>query len=483
MTFAPGAGVRPLVRSFTSVFAVAVLLAMLALPAAADAGPVRLSTPSVSPSSGSTATPFTFTVLYRHRAGSPPASVRVLVDGVAHSMVAGGDRWKRGVTYSVTTKLPAGRHTIVFVAVDPDGVQDKLAGGEVRVRPPSVPGANSTPAPRGTAAPKPMATPKPPPAAVVDPTEPTDPSPDGAGPDGADPDDPRFDPTTTGVGGAGMGGGGSEPGSGNSGSGDPGPGDPGTGNPGSGDPDDRGSGEINAGLPGNWGDLTRYLAALGLDPADSALFRLVPVMIWTTGGVALLMAFGFFGKRRRDGEPPEPDEVLSAHAARGTGEAATAALVPDAATPPTPLDLEMAMPRWRRPSLLQARKADPLRDDDRPASLTFDDAAVAPIAGYERRLIRYMVVQLLDTPDEFRGTEIGALAQGDEVQLLERSGTYWRVFCPDGSEGWIHRMTLGDVVGEQPAPSARDTWATSSVQDDDVDQDVLVAFMTARGRA
>jgi hypothetical protein len=457
---------RPLVRSFTTVFAVGVLLAVLALPAAADAGPVRLSTPSVSPSGGSTTTPFTFTVLYRHRAGSPPASVRVLVDGVAHSMVAGaGDRWKRGVTFSVTTKLPAGRHTILFVAVDPDGVQDTLAGGEVHVAPPPS-GPGSTPAPRGTAAPKPLATPRPAPAVV-----PT-PAPD-ASPDGTNPDDTGSEPTTTGVGG-----GGSEPGSGN-----PGSGNPASGKPGSANPDGRGSGEVNAGLPSNWGDLTRYLAALGLDPGNSPYMRLVPVMIWTTGGVALLMAFGFFGKRRRDGEPPEPDEVLSAHAARGTGEAATAALVPDGAAPPSPIDLEMSMPRWRRPSLLQARKADPLRDADRPASLTFDHAAVAPIAGYERRLIRYMVVQLLDTPDEFRGTEIGSLAQGDEVQLLERSGTYWRVFCPDGSEGWIHRMTLGDVVGEPPAPSASDTWATSSVQDDDVDQDVLVAFMTARGRA
>ena len=475
MTFAPRAGLRPLGRSFTSVIAVAVLLAMLALPAAADAGPVRLSAPSVSPSGGTTATPFTFTVFYRHRAGSPPASVRVLVDGVAHAMVAGGsDRWKRGVTFSVTTALPAGRHTIVFVAIDPDGVEDRLAWGEVHVaRPPSAPKPASTPAPRQTAA-APRTTPAPSPVAVVDPAASPDPSPDAAGPDGNNPDDPRSaPPTTTGVGGAGQAGGPD--------SGGPDSGGPGSANPGS--PDGRDPGEVTAGLPASWGDLTRYLAALGLDPASSGLFRLVPVMIWTTGGVALLMAFGFFGKRRRDGEPPEPDEVLSAHAARGTGEAATAALVPDDATSPTPLDLEMAMPRWRRPSLLQARKADPLRDEERPARLSFDHAAVAPIAGYERRLIRYMVVQLLDTPDEFRGTEIGALAQGDEVQLLERSGTYWRVFCPDGSEGWIHRMTLGDVVGEPPAPSARDTWATSSVQDDEVDQDVLVAFMTSRGRA
>ncbi|MEX2011798.1 MAG: hypothetical protein WEF51_06150 [Chloroflexota bacterium] len=465
MTFAPRAGLRPLARSFTSVIAVAVLLATLALPAAA-AGPVKLSSPSVSPSGGTTATPFTFTVTYRHRAGSPPANLRLVVEGIAHPMVAsGGDGWKRGVTFSVTTTLPAGRHTVRFVAVDPDGNEGTIAGGEVRVaRPSTGPQPASTPVPRRTPAPQPRTTPAPP--AVVDPNVVPDPSSDGAGPNGGDPDDLGSEPPTTGVGGAGQGGGGANP-----------------GDPGSGNPDGRGSGEVTAGLPGSWGDLTRYLAALGLDPAGSPFLRLVPVMIWTTGGVALLMAFGFFGKRRRDGEPPEPDEVLSAHAARGTGEAATAALVPDGAAPPNPIDLEMAMPRWRRPSLLQARKADPLRDGERPARLSFDHAAVAPIAGYERRLIRYMVVQLLDTPDEFRGAEIGALAQGDEVQLLERSGTYWRVFCPDGSEGWIHRMTLGDVVGEPPAPSARDTWATSSVQAEEVDQDVLVAFMTARGRA
>jgi SH3-like domain-containing protein len=75
------------------------------------------------------------------------------------------------------------------------------------------------------------------------------------------------------------------------------------------------------------------------------------------------------------------------------------------------------------------------------------------------------------------------VAQGDEVQLVERSGTYWLVLCPDGQEGWIHRMTLGDVVGAAPAPSARETWATASVEIEEVDDDVLAAFMTARGRA
>ena len=42
--------------------------------------------------------------------------------------------------------------------------------------------------------------------------------------------------------------------------------------------------------------------------------------------------------------------------------------------------------------------------------------------------------------------EIGSLDEGDEVVLMEKRGTYWRVLCPDGREGWLHKMTLGDAV-------------------------------------
>jgi hypothetical protein len=493
VTFAPRAGAGPLVRSFAGVIATAVLLAVLALPAAAHDGPVVLGRPSVSPSSGTTATTFTFTVTYRHREGSRPDHVRVVVGGTSHAMVARtGDRWRRGVTFSVRMKLPVGQHRVLFVAVDPDGNEDTTRGGRITVaQPPSepkpkptpdptpapqtkpkptpapvrtaAPKPKPTPVPVRTAAPKPRTTPAPPPlAVVVEPTATPDPSPVAAVPPAVH--------TASG-----------HTAAGHTAAGHPPPGDPPPGDPAA--PDGRGSDEATAGIPSSWGDLTRYLEALGLDPAGSPFLRLVPVMIWTTGGVALAMAFGFFGKRRRDGEPPEPDEVLSARAARGTGEAATAALVPDAEMPPAPFDPELAMPRWRRPSLLLARKADPLRSGYAAARLSFDHNAVALVEGFERRLIRYLVVQLLDTPDEFRGTEIGALAQGDEVQLLERSGTYWRVLCPDGQEGWIHRMTLGDTLGVPPSPSARETWATASLEADNVDEDVLVAFMTARGRA
>jgi hypothetical protein len=197
------------------------------------------------------------------------------------------------------------------------------------------------------------------------------------------------------------------------------------------------------------------------------------------------MAFLFFGKRRRDGGPPAPDEVLAAAAARGSGVVASSALTGNgAAVPPTILDPDAELPRWRRPSLLQARKADPLRNAVAVAPLSFDHGVVGPVEGRERRLIRYTAVTLRDAPDELRSAAIGSLTQGDEVQLLERSGTYWLVLCPDGRQGWIHKMTLGDVVGDSPSPSADETWSTNSTAaSDDVDDDVLTAFLAARGQA
>jgi len=96
--------------------------------------------------------------------------------------------------------------------------------------------------------------------------------------------------------------------------------------------------------------------------------------------------------------------------------------------------------------------------------------------GYERRLVRYRVVSLLDAPDELRSVEIGQLDQGDEVQLLEKSGAYWRVLCPDGRQGWLHKMTLGDVVTDET--SSADAWNVG-----DIDGDVLSAYLAARARA
>jgi hypothetical protein len=83
---------------------------------------------------------------------------------------------------------------------------------------------------------------------------------------------------------------------------------------------------------------------------------------------------------------------------------------------------------------------------------------------------------------------LGFLDQGDEVQLLERQGTYWLVLCPNGGQGWIHKMTLGEVVADENAPPqhgatatmpiAADTWTMG----DDVDDDVLTAYLQSRER-
>jgi len=157
-----------------------------------------------------------------------------------------------------------------------------------------------------------------------------------------------------------------------------------------------------------------------------------------------LLTAMLFGKRRRGGQPTAPDEAPPTEAAPAGTEAAAA--IPA----PVPLDGEMAMPRWRRPSLLHARMADPAEDVAPIVTMSFADGATAAIDGFERRLIRYHVVELLGAPDELRSASIGSLSHGDEVQLLERAGTYWRVLCPDGREGWVHRMTLGETVAAGP---------------------------------
>ena len=221
---------------------------------------------------------------------------------------------------------------------------------------------------------------------------------------------------------------------------------------------------------GGWGPLTSALGAIGID-TRSPLMRIMPTLVGTSGAVAMAMAFAIFGKKRRDEEPPAPDEVLKANAARGAGfggvKAATAV--------PAPFDAEATMPRWRRPSLLEARKADPSRAVTTTPRMSFDDDA-ATAEGIERRVIRYRVVRLLDAPDELRSADIGQLDQGDEVQLLEKSGAYWLVLCPDGRQGWLHKMTLGEIIKETVATtsvSAGEAWGAP-------DADMLSAYLAAR---
>lgn len=248
-------------------------------------------------------------------------------------------------------------------------------------------------------------------------------------------------------------------------------------------PDDP-SGGSRPGGQRTWGPLTSALGALGLSGPSFGGMTVGPTIFSATGAVAMAMAFGLFGKRRRAGEPPAPDEQLAAAAALGVGVRPLPPAVPDLGETEDP---EAQMPRWRRPSLLQARKADPIRDATPAPRLTFDQGLVGPLDRRERRLIRYRVVRMLDTPDELRGTETGYLDRGDEVELLEKYGAYWLILCPDGRQGWVHNMTLGDVIDETPSddrpiatmPLAAETW---TMGEGDEDTNVFEAYLESRRR-
>ncbi len=259
-------------------------------------------------------------------------------------------------------------------------------------------------------------------------------------------------------------------------------------------PDGPGSGGIPVapvdGRPADrpWSPESALLAALHLDGFRLPSMGLVPTLVTTTGVVTMAMAFSIFGKRRRDDDTD--DEALAARAAQGVGdvdapfEEVVAAAI--AAAPELP-DLEAGMPRWRRPSLILARKADPIRDRVEVPRLTFDNGLIGPIDGRERRVIKYDAVTLLDAPDELRANGIGVLTQGDEIQLLEKRGVYWHVLCPDGTQGWIHKMTVGELVGEPrpiegpraSMPTVAESW---TLAEDGIDDDVLSAFLAARRR-
>ncbi len=509
----------------------AALLVTLSLvaPVFAVTGPTKLYDASVTPRSGAPTTTIAFGIVYRNREGSAPDHVTVVIDGAAHHMTgAGGANWKAGVAYHWSTKLPAGTHAISFEAADTRKFSDTAAGGTVTItvppsptpsptpRPTSTPRPNPTPTPQPdpTPSPRPVSTPAPTPQPTPEPSSaPPNSGPDathtsspsgwtggsgGTGGDGStggdSPTDPG-DPSGSG-GGPGSTGGlwsdGSGDGAGRSGAlsaggnglaaagpiVDPGsPGPDGAAGPGTNDSTGSGNGHgsrpVVTGGPG-WGTLANALETLGIERPPT--ITLVPMLVGTTTAMTMAFAFAIFGKKRRDEQPPAPDEVLKANAARGHAGLPGSEVINGVvrgATVPAPIDREAGMPRWRRPSLLEARKADPTRSIASPHKMSFDGGAAHSADGYERRVIRYAVVRLLDAPDELRSVEIGQLDQGDEVQLLERSGTYWLVLCPDGRQGWLHKMTLGDLV----------TDAASSTYNREFDDDVLIAYLTARARA
>ncbi|HEY3165132.1 MAG TPA: SH3 domain-containing protein [Candidatus Limnocylindrales bacterium] len=519
--------VRPLLALGAALFVAFALVA----PVLAVEGPTKLIDASVSPRTGTPSTTIAFAVKYRNREGSAPDHVSVVIDGTAHRMrSAGGSNWKSGVVHTWSSTLPAGRHSVSFEAADTRRFSDTLDAGTVTItnpttQPTSTPRPDATPRPEPTPTPSPDTNPAPggtvtPPSdgtdgtggtAGSDPTYPTGASgsdtgspapgaPSGSdstssgGGDTTDPDSPDgpfgglVGPGTI-DGGDNSAGGSDLPGGGTGGwshGSDPGLGDlpdaPATGATGgtetTSDSTTSASGsDGGAGTGGSgWGTLASALQTLGIERPTT--LTTLPMLVGTSSAMTMAFAFAIFGKKRRDEQPPAPDDVLQANAARGhAGLPGSNAIngVVSAAAVPAPLDLEAGMPRWRRPSLLEARKADPTRSTASSHHMSFDGGLVPATEGHERRIIRYSVVRLLDAPDELRSAEIGQLDRGDEVVLLERSGTYWLVLCPDGRQGWLHKMTLGDVVTDA-APGSAPSFNRE-------EEDSLAAFLTARAQA
>ena len=497
------------------LIAAVALLALLAMPIAAVSSKTKLSNATVTPRTGGTSTTFVFTVVYQNANGSRANIVNVVVGGQTHQMSAQlGGSWGKGVTFKWSGKLPAGRHNVVINAQAKDKSEASLPAGSVTVNapasatpPPPKPKPTPRPTPEPTQAPRTTPPPNPTDPPSIDSTAPTPtPNPDGlpgsvptASPSGTPaPTSTPPDLLVVGLIGA------VTPGSTNGGGGTGGAGGAGPTGPvsdsGSGIPDGAvapgggsgGAGGAGGDRHGAWGPLAAALGAIGLQ--NSIPFgglALAPTLMTTSAAVGGAMALGLFGARRRREDDP-PDELMAASSANGVAVAAydlianNAAVV--AAANADVMDVEALMPRWRRPSLLQARKADPVRDTGPGSRLTFDEGFVGSLSGRERRVIRYRVVRLLDTPDELRGQEIGFLDQGDEVQLVEKYGAYWLVLAPDGQQGWLHKMVLGEIVDTDAGTNDRPTASMNTAADSwtmgesDVDNDVLEAYLDARRR-
>jgi hypothetical protein len=488
--------------------AAVLLLALIVGSATASESQGALRDPYVAPRLGTPATVIRFSVTFQGHGDRSGAHVDVVIDGAAHAMAPALDvQLLDGVRFRFSATLAAGTHRIGFSGDDGTD-HDTTAAGTVTIDagPGSGPGTGGGTGPGGQpggSAGPPAATPTPPPATPTPAPATQKPSPTPA--PTAVPTAPAANsPTPTPGGGGEPSDTGSSPGTPTGGAEATSPDAPGAADHTSGPGGGPATGGSPAGAPPTAGReydsagafVVSYPTpspiglALGLTgmpeaggggsggsggsgPTGSRLddrtlglltgnggdippeTRMLVAAISTTTVTTAAAVYFLFGKRRRDGEPPESDEVLSANAGRLSTTPAAALVPVDGPGSGARNADEAAIPRWRRPSLIEARKTDPRYSATATHERqSFNHGGDPATAGTERRKIRYRAVSLLDAPDPLRSSAIGDLDEGDEVQLLQRSGGYWLVLCPDGSQGWVHRMTLGDAVEYDGGSSA-----------------------------
>lgn len=194
-------------------------------------------------------------------------------------------------------------------------------------------------------------------------------------------------------------------------------------------------------------------------------------------GIVLAGIVGLIGVGRRTRATTAPESIAAMSA---TLQAATAtkhiveSTAVDAMAPPASkeVDPEANMPRWRRPSLLEARRSDPTRQAPvyRAPTRFIDARSNDP----DLRIVRYATVPVLDRPDEVHGVRLSDLESGDEVIAVGASGAFVEVECANGERGWVHRTTLG-VRGPVALPSTNRQPASQEADD------ALSALLSARG--
>ena len=81
-----------------------------------DITPIYLQNSSVSPTSGTTSTNFTFSTTYT--GPDPATAVDVVVDGTSHPMTLISGDPASGALYQATLSLPTGKHNFAFYATD-----------------------------------------------------------------------------------------------------------------------------------------------------------------------------------------------------------------------------------------------------------------------------------------------------------------------------------------------------------------------------
>ena len=167
-----------------------VVVCALLIPASARAASNELSNPSVTPTQGTTATTFTFSVDFTSNQASAPRSVEAVVGGVRVSLAPTG--LPIGGTYRGTSPLPEGTWPVTFEA-------DALVGNDPRIAGLTVVVANAKPTPAPTQRPTSRpATPAPTPAGVTTPVPATSsPSPSPSATIAGTPGGAAFTPTPT----------------------------------------------------------------------------------------------------------------------------------------------------------------------------------------------------------------------------------------------------------------------------------------------